>query len=81
MYIHCFKGVAKRCNFANSTATIKIFIKGLENAHSVAAGVYEKGPQTLVDAIGEVEKPLSSPTTNSNFATIINSKCSVPWRG
>ena len=53
-YIHRFKREAKRCNFANNAATIKIFIKGLKNAYSLA--VYEKGPQTLTDAISEVEK-------------------------
>ena len=55
-YIHCFKREAKRCNFTNSTATIRIFVKGLRNAHMLAAQVYEKGPQALADAISEVEK-------------------------
>ena len=31
-YIHPFKREAKRCNFTNSTATIRIFVKGLGNA-------------------------------------------------
>ena len=35
-YIHCIKGEAKKCNFTNSTATIRIFIKGLRNAHTIA---------------------------------------------
>ena len=35
---------------------IWIFIKGLKNAHTLASHVYEKGPQTLADAISEVEK-------------------------
>ena len=55
-YIHQFKREAKRCNFTNSAATIQIFIKGLKNAHTLAAWVYEKGPQALADAISEVEK-------------------------
>ena len=55
-YIHCFKKEANRCNFNNNTATIWIFIKGLRNAHTLAARVYEKGPQSLADAIREVEK-------------------------
>ena len=46
-YIHRFKWEAKRCNFTNNAATIKIFVKGLRNAHTLAAHVYEKGPQTL----------------------------------
>ena len=55
-YIHRFKREAKRCNFTNNTATIRIFIKGLKNIHTLAAHVYEKGPQTLTDAISETEK-------------------------
>ena len=55
-YIHHFKREAKRCNFTNSTATIRIFIKGLKNAHTIAPQVYEKGLQTLADTISEVEK-------------------------
>ena len=35
-YIHCFKGEAKRCNFTNSAATIRIFVKGLRNAQMLA---------------------------------------------
>ena len=55
-YIHRFKREAKRCKFTNNAATIRIFIKALKNAHALAAHVYEKGPQTLVDTISEVEK-------------------------
>ena len=55
-YIHRFKREAKRCNVTNNAATIRIFGKGLKNAHTLAARVYEKGPQTLVDTISEVEK-------------------------
>ena len=40
----------------NYAATIRIFIKGLKNAHSLATHIYEKGPQTLSDAISKVEK-------------------------
>ena len=55
-YINRFIREAKRCNFTNNAATIWIFVKGLKNAHTLAACVYEKGPQTLADAISEVEK-------------------------
>ena len=55
-YIHHFKTEAKRCNFTINAATIRIFVKGLKNAHSLAARIYEKGPQTLAHAISEVEK-------------------------
>ena len=56
MYIHHFKREAKRSNFTNNTATIRIFVKGLKNTHTLTTRIYEKGPQTLVDAISEVEK-------------------------
>ena len=36
-YTHWFKTEAKRCNFTNNAATIIIFVKGLKNAHSLAA--------------------------------------------
>ena len=55
-YIHQFKREANRCNFDNNTATIRIFIKGLRNAHTLATQVYEKGPQNLADAIREAGK-------------------------
>ena len=55
-YIHHFKWEASRCKFYNDAATIRIFIKGLKNVHTLASKVYEKGPQSLADAIREVEK-------------------------
>ena len=55
-YIHHFKREASRCKFDNDAATIRIFIKSLKNAHTLATRVYEKGPQSLADAIREVEK-------------------------
>ena len=44
VYIHHFKAKAKRCNLTNSATTIRILIKGLRNAHTIAAQVYDKGP-------------------------------------
>ena len=55
-YVYWFKTEAKRCNFTNDAATIRTFIKGLKNAHSLATRIYEKGPQMLTDAISEVGK-------------------------
>ena len=55
-YIHRFKREANRCNFDNNAAKIWIFVKGLENAHTLATPVYRKGPQTLAAAIREVER-------------------------
>ena len=61
-YIHHFKREASRCKFDNDASTIRIFIKGLKNTHTLATRVNEKGPQSLADAIKEVEnfKQLSS---------------------
>ena len=53
--IHGFKREASRCKFDNDAATIRIFIKGLKNAHTLATRVYEKGPQSLADAIKVVK--------------------------
>ena len=39
VYIHCFKREAKRCNFTNNAATIRIFAKELKNVHSLAARI------------------------------------------
>ena len=55
-YTQRFEQEAKRCNFHNNAAMIQIFTKGLKDTHTLASHVYEKGPQTLVDAISEVEK-------------------------
>ena len=38
-YIHCFKREAKRCNLTDNAVTIKIFVKGLKNAHSLATHI------------------------------------------
>ena len=35
---------------------MRIFLKGLKNAHTIATKVYKKGPQTLAETIKEVEK-------------------------
>ena len=55
-YVHRFKWKANRRKFDNDAATIRIFIKGLKIAHTLATKVYEKWPQSLADTIKEVEK-------------------------
>ena len=55
-YVHHFKWEANSCKFNNDTATIRIFLKGLKNAHNLATKVYEIGPQSLAETIKEVEK-------------------------
>ena len=56
MYIHHFKREVKRCNFTNNAATIRIFVRELKNVHSLTVQIYEKGPQTLADALSEIKK-------------------------
>ena len=73
-YIHRFKTKTRRCNLTNDATTIRIFIKGLKNAHSLVTCIYEKGPQTLTDAISEVEK-LNA--TQQPMATIPSSTVNV----
>ena len=38
-YIHYFKKGASRCKFDNDAATIRIFMKGLKNAHTLVTRV------------------------------------------
>ena len=82
-YIHRFKREAKRCDFINNAATIRIFVKGLKNPHTLAVCVYEKGPQTLTDAISEVEKLQAAqqltatllPSSTVNVMTNMGDQC------
>ena len=82
-YVHRFKWEASRCKFNNDAATIRIFLKGLKNAHTIATKVYEKGPQTLTDAIKEVEKLQEAqqitstllPTSSVNTMSSDNDRC------
>ena len=82
-YVHRFKQEANRCKFNNDAATIRIFLKGLKNAHSIATKVYKKGPQTLTEAIKEVEKLQAAqqitstllPTSSVNTMSSNNDRC------
>ena len=82
-YVHRFKWEASRCTFNNDTATIRIFLKGLKNAHTIATEVYEKGPQTLAETIKEVERLQAAqqitstllPTSSVNTMSSNNDKC------
>ena len=82
-YVHRFKWEANRCKFNNDAATIRIFLKGLKNAHTIATKVYEKGPQTLSEAIKEVEKLQAAqqitssllPTSSVNTMSSDNDRC------
>ena len=69
--------------FNNDTATKRIFLKGLKNAHTIATKVYEKGPQTLTEAIKEVKKLQATqqitstllPTSSVNTMSSDNDRC------
>ena len=82
-YVHRFKREASRCKFNNDAATIRIFLKGLKNAYTIATKVYEKGPQTLTDEIKEVEKLQAAqqitstliPTSSINTMSSDNDRC------
>ena len=82
-YVHRIKWKANRCKFNNDAATIRIFLQGLKNAHTIATKVYEKGSQTLGDTIKEVEKLqtaqqiISTPLPNLSVNTMSsdNDKC------
>ena len=55
-YIHHFKAAPKQCTFDNDTVAICIFDKGLWDAHTTRAKIFEQDPQTLADVIRLVEK-------------------------
>ena len=82
-YVHRFKQEASRCKFNNDATTIRIFLKGLKNAHTIVTKVYEKGPQTLSEAIKEVEKLQAAqqitstllPTSSVNTMSSDNDRC------
>ena len=61
----------------NNSATIRIFMKGLKNAHSLAARIYEKDPQTLTDLIKEVEKLKCSTTAYHDNHSFFNDQHDV----
>ena len=56
---------------------IRIFIKGLQNAHSVAPRIYKKDPHTLTDAITEVEK--LNAAQQLTMTTIPSSMVNMEW--
>ena len=71
-YVHIFKWEANRCKFNNDATTIRIFLKGLKNAHTIATKLYEKGPQT--QAAQQITSTLL-PTSLVNTMSSDNDKC------
>ena len=78
-YIHRFKKEAKHCDFDSHPAKIRIFLKGLINSSRIAPSVYEKGPTTIEDAIGIVEKISSAQHIAASFSQ--NHQISMMKRG
>ena len=78
-YIHRFKKEAKHCDFDSHPAKIRIFLKGLINSSRIAPSVYEKGPTTIEDAIGIVEKISSAQCIAASFSQ--NHQISMMKRG
>ena len=67
-YIHRFKKEAKHCDFDSHPAKIRIFLKGLFNSNKIAPGVYEKGPETIEDAISIVKEISSAQCIAASFS-------------
>ena len=78
-YIHRFKKEAKHCDFDSHPAKIRIFFKGLINSSRIAQSVYEKGPTTIEDTIGIVEKISSAQHIAVSFSQ--NHQISMMKRG
>ena len=78
-YIHRFKKEAKHCDFDSHPAKIRIFLKGLINSSKIAPGVYEKGPETIEDAISIVRKISSAQCIAASFSQ--NHQISMMTRG
>ena len=78
-YIHRFKKEAKHCDFDSHPAKIRIFLKGLINISRITPSVYEKGPTTIEDAIGIVEKISSAQRIAASFSQ--NHQISMMKRG
>ena len=55
-YIGHFKTAPKQCAFNGDSVAIHIFVKGLRDALTITAKMYEKDPQTLAEVIRFVEK-------------------------
>ena len=71
-YIHHFKREASRCKFNNDAATIRIFTKGLRNAHTLATRVYEKGPQGLEEKLQAAQQLTATLLPSSSVNTMSN---------
>ena len=78
-YIHRFKKEVKHCDFDSHPAKIRTFLKGLITSSKIVWGVYEKGPETIKDAISIVEKISSAQHIAASFSQ--NHQISMMKRG
>ena len=78
-YIHRFKKEAKHCKLDSHPAKIRIFLKELTKSSRIAPSVYEKGPTTIEDTIGIVEKISSAQCIAGLFSQ--NHQISMMKRG
>ena len=78
-YIDRFKKEAKHCDFDSHPAKIRIFLKGLINSSRIAPSVYKKGPTTIEDTVGIVEKISSAQHIAASFSQ--NHQISMMKRG
>ena len=78
-YIHRFKKEAKHCDFDLHPARIRIFLKGLINSSRITLSLYKKGPTTIEDTIGIVEKISSAQRIAVSFSQ--NHQISMMKRG
>ena len=53
-------------------------MKGLKSTHTLAAQVYEKGPQTLADTINKVERFHTAQQLTATLLPSSRVKCHVP---
>ena len=77
VYIKRFKREAKRCNFTNNVATIRIIMKGLKNAHTLATHAYEKGLQNSGRCHHRGTETAGSTTIDSHSVTLFYVQCNV----
>ena len=80
-YIHHYKREAKRCNFTNNATTIRIFVKGIKNAHSLAAHIlWEVTTNSDRCHLCSWEAPCHT-AAYGHIDTILHSECHISWRG
>ena len=78
-YIHHFKREAMRCNFTNSAATMRIFVKGSQECPHISHLCLWKRTSDSSRCHKQSRETPDSAATISYLVTFIYSKCNVPW--